>query len=128
MQIRFPSFSHYHSRAVTLGRTRLGLNAGPPLDLDRRQLERGLQHTSGRECLPLPICIGQMLEAHEDRPPGDVVGFYMVGGGAPCVVDCYIDYLRQFIRENRIAGPVHLRPPGGQRTLRAQRPQDHADG
>ena len=102
VQISFPSFSHYHSQAMTLGALRLGLNTGPAIDLSRKQLERGLQYTSGRECLPLPICIGQMMEAYESRPPGTVVGFYMLAGGAPCVVDCYINYLRQFIRENEI--------------------------
>ena len=102
VRIRFPSFSHYHSRAVTQGARQLGLNAGASLDLSRAQLERGLQFSSGRECLPLPICIGQMLEAHEARAPGEVVGFYMFAGGAPCVVDCYVEYLRQFIRDNEL--------------------------
>ena len=37
----------------------LGLHAGAVIPLDRSQLDRGLQYTSGRECLPLPICIGQ---------------------------------------------------------------------
>ncbi len=26
----------------------------------------------------------------------------MLAGGAPCVVDCYIEYLRQFIRDNQL--------------------------
>ncbi|HIQ21977.1 MAG TPA: hypothetical protein EYH34_12200, partial [Planctomycetes bacterium] len=102
VKLYFPSFSYYHARAVGLLARWLGLNAGPPIDLDRRQLERGLQYTSGRECLPLPISIGQMLEAHERRQSGEIVGFYMLRGGAPCVVDCYVDYFRQFIRENRL--------------------------
>jgi predicted nucleotide-binding protein (sugar kinase/HSP70/actin superfamily) len=102
VRIHFPTFSHYHSRAVALAAKWVGLNVGPPMALDRRQLEQGLQFTSGRECLPLPICIGQMLQAHKQRAPGEVVGFYMVRGGAPCVVDCYMDYFRRFIRENEV--------------------------
>ena len=62
-----------------------GLHPGQVIPLDRTQLDRGLQHTSGRECLPLPICIGQLLQIHEQRQPGEIAGFYMLQGGAPCV-------------------------------------------
>ena len=75
---------------------------GPALALERSQLERGLRQTSGRECLPFPICVGQMLEAHERRAPGEIVGFYMAHGGAPCVVTCYADHLQQFIRQHEL--------------------------
>ncbi len=102
VHICFPTFSYYHSQAMALAAKWVGLNVGPPCDLNRQQLERGLRFTSGRECLPLPICIGQMLEAHERRQPGEVVGFYMAPGGAPCVMDCYMDYFRRFIRENQL--------------------------
>ena len=110
VKLYFPTFSHYHSRAVALAAGWLGLNVGPPLDLSPGQLERGLQYTSGRECLPLPICIGQMLEVHQRREPGEIVGFYMVHGGAPCVVDCYLDYFQRFIRENELEDLFLLDP------------------
>lgn len=102
VKVYFPTFSYYHSRAVALAARWLGLNVGTPPGLNRTQLERGLQYSSGRECLPLPVCLGQMLEIHEKRQPGEVVGFYMVGGGAPCVVDCYLNYFQQFIRNNEL--------------------------
>lgn len=102
VKLHFPTFSYYHSGAAALAARWQGLNVGRPIELDRRQLERGLQYTSGRECLPLPISIGQMLEAHDQRRPGEVVGFFMVRGGAPCVVECYADYCRQFIREKEL--------------------------
>lgn len=102
VKLCFPGFSHYHSLAVALAARWQGLNVGRPIELSRRHLERGLQFTSGRECLPLPISIGQMLQAHDQRQPGEIVGFYMMRGGAPCVVECYVDYFRQFIRENEL--------------------------
>ena len=78
------------------------LDVGRPIELDRRHLERGLQYTSGRECLPPPISIGQMLQAYDQRQPDEIVGFYMMRGGAPCVVECYVDYFRQFITEHEL--------------------------
>jgi predicted nucleotide-binding protein (sugar kinase/HSP70/actin superfamily) len=45
-----------------------------------------------------------MLEVHARRRPGEVVGFYMARGGAPCVVDCCLAYFRQFLRERGLEG------------------------
>ncbi len=100
--IYFPNFSPYHTQAVTMASRWLGLHPGLILPLDRAQLDRGLQYTSGRECLPLPICIGQLLQVSEQRRPGEVAGFYMLRGGAPCVSDSYMGYLERFISEQRI--------------------------
>jgi predicted nucleotide-binding protein (sugar kinase/HSP70/actin superfamily) len=102
VKLHFPNFSHYHWQAIALATRWQGLNVGNAIDLDGRQIERGLQYTSGRECLPLPISIGQMLQAHGQRQPGEVVGFYMMRGGAPCAVDCYLDFFQQFIRQHEL--------------------------
>lgn len=110
VKIHFPSFSPYHAQAVAMVARSLGLHTGEPIRLDRAQLERGLQFTSGRECLPLPICIGQMLEAHEQRAPGEVTGFLMLRGGAPCALDCYMGYLERFIVEQRVPDLFLLTP------------------
>jgi predicted nucleotide-binding protein (sugar kinase/HSP70/actin superfamily) len=80
----------------------LGLHPGEVIPLNRTQLDKGLQHTSGRECLPLPICIGQLLQIHEHRRPGEIAGFYMLQGGAPCVSDAYMGYFERFLAEQRL--------------------------
>ncbi len=102
VKIRFPNFSQYHSDSLAQAARWLGLHVGDTTPLDRTQLDRGLEHTSGRECLPLPICIGQMLQISEQRPPDEITGFYMVRGGAPCVSDCYMGYFQRFIAEQRL--------------------------
>ncbi|MHC5110904.1 MAG: BadF/BadG/BcrA/BcrD ATPase family protein, partial [Planctomycetota bacterium] len=98
----FFSFSYYHGLAARLAGRWLGLNVKPPIDLNRGHLERGLRHTTGRECLPLPITIGQMLEANERRAPGEIQAFHMLSGGEPCVVTCYADFFRRFVRDKRL--------------------------
>jgi hypothetical protein len=80
----------------------MGLHTGEIAPLDRGQLERGLHYTSGRECLPLPICIGQLLKINKERDLGEIAGFYMLEGGAPCVLDAYLDFLRRFIVEQQL--------------------------
>ncbi len=101
VRIVFPNFSQTHTQALAMVARWVGLHPGEVIPLDRSQLERGLQHTSGRECLPLPICMGQLLQAIERRQPGEIVGFFMVRGGAPCVVDSYMGYFERFIAEQQ---------------------------
>lgn len=110
VKIYFPNFSARHSQAVAMALGWLGLRAGVVLPLDRRQLARGLQYTTGRECLPLPICIGQLLEVHDKRPAGEITAFYMMQGGAPCVSDAYLGYLERFITEQRLEDVIIVSP------------------
>jgi predicted CoA-substrate-specific enzyme activase len=102
VKLYFLNFSRYHTDAFALAARWLGLHPGRFTRLEKSQLDKGLQYTSGRECLPLPICIGQLLQIHENRQPGEISGFYMLDGGAPCVVAAYMDYLKRFIREQRL--------------------------
>ena len=101
VRIVFPNFSQTHTQALAMVARWLGLHPGEVVPLDRSQLERGLQHTSGRECLPLPICVGQSASARTPRP-GEIMGFFMVRGGAPCVVDSYMGYFERFIAEQQL--------------------------
>jgi predicted CoA-substrate-specific enzyme activase len=102
VRLYFPNFSQFHAQALAMAVRWLGLQPGRVLPLERSQLELGLRYTSGRECLPLPICIGQVLQIHQQRQPGEIAGFYMLRGGAPCVADAYMGYLTRFIAEQRL--------------------------
>ena len=102
VKLYLPNFSQYHTQALGLAIRWLGMHPGNVAPLTRSQLDRGLQHTSGRECLPLPISIGQILQIHEQRAPGEISGFYSLRGGAPCVSDAYLGYFERFIAEHRM--------------------------
>jgi len=110
VRIYFPNFSQYHAQAFAMSARWLGLHPGAVLPLDRAQLERGLQYTSGRECLPLPICLGQLLYLGEQHQPEEIAGFYMIRGGAPCVSESYMGYFERFITEQRLADVFLLSP------------------
>jgi predicted CoA-substrate-specific enzyme activase len=116
VKLYFPNFSQYHAESLAMSVGWLGLHAGAVIPLDRSHLSRGLQYTSGRECLPLPICVGQLLEIHERRAPGEIAGFYMLQGGAPCVIDAYMSYLERFIVEQQL-DDLFLLTPGGENEL-----------
>jgi predicted CoA-substrate-specific enzyme activase len=105
-----PNFSQYHSQSMAMAVGWLGLHAGKVLPIDRSQLDLGLQVTSGRECLPLPLLIGQLLQICKDRQPGEIIGFYILRGGAPCVSECYMGYFERFIVEHQMTDVFLLNP------------------
>jgi len=104
------NFSQYHAESAAMALGWLGLHAGHVVPLDRRQLDLGLQSTSGRECLPLPLSIGQLLAIHRDRQPGEIAGLHMLRGGAPCVSEAYMNYFERFIAEHRLADVFMVSP------------------
>ena len=110
VKLYFLNFSQYHAQSMAMAAGWLGLHAGEVVPVDRSQLDLGLQSTSGRECLPLPLCIGQLLKIHQNRQPGEIVGFYMVRGGAPCVSESYMGYFERFIVEHQLSDVFMLSP------------------
>lgn len=110
VKLHLLNFSQYHAESAAMALGWLGLHAGPVVPMDRSQLDLGLQSTSGRECLPLPLSIGQLLQIHRDRQPGEIVGFHMLRGGAPCVSEAYMEYCERFIVEHQLADIFMVSP------------------
>ncbi len=110
VKLHLLNFSQYHAESAAMGLKWLGIHTGPVVPIDRGQLDLGLQATSGRECLPLPLSIGQLLRIDRNRRPGDIVGFAMMRGGAPCVSEAYMDYFERFIVEHRLADVFMVNP------------------
>jgi len=110
VKLHMLNFSDFHAQSVDMALNWLGLHTGPMIPIGRSQLDLGLQFTSGRECLPLPLSIGQLLQINRDRPPGEIAGFIMMRGGAPCVSEAYMDYFERFIVEHRLADMFMVHP------------------
>jgi len=110
VKLHMLNFSQYHAESAAMALGWLGLHAGQLVPIDRSQLDLGLQFTSGRECLPLPLSIGQLLQIDRDRAPDEMIGFLMMRGGAPCVSEAYMDYFERFIVEHRLADVFMVSP------------------
>lgn len=102
IKYHYPVFSKYHSETLPLVFNWMGYDSPKPVVLSLEQLNRGLQHTSGNECLPMPIYIGQLLEIYEQKKEGEIIAVFMIAGGAPCVVASYVDVLNKFIEKNEL--------------------------
>jgi len=97
----FP-FSQYHTDVMSKGFNLFGFHAIKATEMKLDYAVRGLRYSSGKECLPLPIVIGHMLSEIEKRKPGEVLGFMMIRGGAPCAVYSYFNYIEHFIEKNKL--------------------------
>ncbi|MFX0095739.1 MAG: acyl-CoA dehydratase activase, partial [Candidatus Hodarchaeota archaeon] len=98
----FPTFSKYHNEAISLGLKWLGFHAPKPSEPNHEYLNLGLQNTSGKACLPLAMCIGHLLTVYREREKGEIIGFFGVSCGDPCVVTAYKDVVQNFIEENQL--------------------------
>jgi predicted CoA-substrate-specific enzyme activase len=102
VKLYFPAFSKYHSDIITRGFNMLGYHMGHTPDIQLEFPVKGLRCSSGKECIPLPVVLGQILTIVENRKPGEVVGLYMIRGGSPCAVYSYFHYIEQFIESNKL--------------------------
>ncbi|MCE7733973.1 MAG: hypothetical protein GPJ54_03785 [Candidatus Heimdallarchaeota archaeon] len=102
IKYHFPVFSKYHKETVPMAFRWMGYQASSGIDLSVEQLDLGLQFTSGSECLPFPIHLGQLLTIYEQKKTGELIGFYMIPGGEPCVITAYFDILEKFIEEHKM--------------------------
>lgn len=76
----------------------VGINAAPVLPSNERTLELGGRYTSGDECYPAKITMGDFLRAIEELG-SEKVAFFMPTAGGPCRFGQYTPYLKKVLRE-----------------------------
>ncbi|WP_457559765.1 acyl-CoA dehydratase activase [Candidatus Harpocratesius sp.] len=98
----FP-FSPYHTDLFEKMLSSYGYNVEPTGDIQLSYPVEGLKYCSGKECIPLPIVLGHILHLVRNRKPGEIIGYFMLRGGEPCVVFSYGQYIRDFLEKNHIS-------------------------
>lgn len=98
----FP-FSPYHTDLFEGLLNSFGFNSLKTGDIQLSYPVEGLKYSSGKECIPLPIVLGHILHLIRNRKPGEVIGYFILRGGEPCVVYNYVDYVKDFLKENEIS-------------------------
>lgn len=89
----------------------VGVQAEPTPDSDRETLELGGLHSSGEECLPHKITLGDFLKLC--RAPGadpKKLAFFMPRAPGPCRFGQYAPYLKQVLREQGFADALIVSP------------------
>jgi predicted CoA-substrate-specific enzyme activase len=105
VKVIFPPLGDHGSYLMAAGWRRLGMNvtALPPADAETLQMGRSV--TSGKECMPLIVCIGGLIKYLRSRPKeseDEKCVFFIPHALGYCRLGQYNVAIRDFVRENRI--------------------------
>ena len=94
-KIYIPRMAEASARGVAAVMRSLGIDADVVPPSDARTLELGGKYSSGDECYPLKVTLGDFLRIVE-RPnfDGKKTAFFMATGQGPCRFGQYVPYLR----------------------------------
>jgi predicted nucleotide-binding protein (sugar kinase/HSP70/actin superfamily) len=97
-KIYFPRMPEGSARAVAAVMRSLGVDADAVPPSNTRTLELGGKYSSGDECYPLKVTLGDFLQIAE-QPGFDArrAAFFMAGGQGPCRFGQYVPYLRSVL-------------------------------
>jgi hypothetical protein len=99
--IYIPPMAYGSARAFASAFRAIGLEAEPTPPSDHRTRELGARHTSGDECYPAKVTVGDFMKVLE-RPDADRsrIALFMPTAEGPCRFGQYAPYLRQILNAN----------------------------
>lgn len=100
-RIYIPPMASGSARAFAAAFRAIGLDAEPTPPSDSRTRELGAKYTSGDECYPAKVTVGDFMKVLE-RPDTDParVAFFMPTAEGPCRFGQYAPYLRHILDAN----------------------------
>jgi predicted nucleotide-binding protein (sugar kinase/HSP70/actin superfamily) len=100
-KIYIPPMAYGSARAFAAGFRAIGLDADPTPPSDHRTRELGARYTSGDECYPAKVTVGDFMRLLErpDTDPARTVLFMPTAEG-PCRFGQYAPYLRHVLDTN----------------------------
>jgi len=110
-RIYIPPMAYGSARAFAAAFRAIGLDAEPTPPSDNRTRELGAKHTSGDECYPAKVTVGdfmRLLERPEVNP--DEVALFMPTAEGPCRFGQYAPYLRHVLDANGYSSVEILSP------------------
>lgn len=99
-KVYIPEMSHSGAVAFAAAFRSVGIDAAVCPDSDARTLELGGRYTSGEECLPARVTLGNFLKIIE--APGFVpekTAFFMPTADGPCRFGQYAPYVKKVLRD-----------------------------
>ncbi len=100
-RLYIPQMSRGGSVAFAAAFRSVGIEARVSPDSDAHTLELGGRHTSGEECLPARVTLGNFLKVTEepDFAP-EKTAFFMPTADGPCRFGQYAPYIRKVLRDS----------------------------
>ncbi|MBN1375366.1 MAG: hypothetical protein JXA01_04350 [Dehalococcoidia bacterium] len=96
-----------HAEAVAAAMSACGVNAVVLPESDERSLLYGNQLTTGTECLPYRVCLGDFIRFHHDNNSGTAnYEAFMAGSYGPCRLGKYSIEQMHILKEMGISLPI----------------------
>jgi predicted CoA-substrate-specific enzyme activase len=113
VKILLPSIGRYGSHALAAVFRGLGMRSEALPASDAETLKLGRSVTTGKECMPLIVCIGGLLKyLRDEKPkhPGEKLMLFLPEAAGHCRLGQYHVFLNQLLRDRRIAdvAPLNL--------------------
>jgi predicted nucleotide-binding protein (sugar kinase/HSP70/actin superfamily) len=103
VKILVPAMGDLSARMFAATFRHLGFNAEALPDTDWDVLKYGRAHTTGKECLPLILCVGSMIDYLENRWDGkEKIAFFLAQGSGDCRLGQYPVFMRDLIRRKKL--------------------------
>ncbi len=100
-KVLIPPMAFGSARAFAAGFRALGVEAEATPPSDHRTSELGARYTSGDECYPAKVTIGDFMKAlHEPGADPAKLVFFMPTSDGPCRFGQYAPFLRRILDEN----------------------------
>jgi predicted nucleotide-binding protein (sugar kinase/HSP70/actin superfamily) len=110
-RIYIPPMAAGSARAFASAFRAIGLEAEPTPPSDHRTRELGAKFTSGDECYPAKVTVGDFMKVLEDpRVDQKQIALFMPTAQGPCRFGQYAPYLRQILDANGYGGVEILSP------------------
>lgn len=99
-KLYIPRMSYGGAKLFAAACRSIGLNASPTPPSDERTIELGSRYTSGDECLPQKITLGDFLKITEQKGfEAGRTAFFMPTAGGPCRFGQYRPFLMMILEE-----------------------------
>ncbi len=104
-----PSMGELGTELFAAGIRSLGINAIAMPEATPETLKKGRAHTSGKECLPLIICVGHLMDYMDNHWDGEkYIAFFVNESAGPCRVGQYNIMIKDIIKRKRLPNVTTL--------------------
>jgi predicted CoA-substrate-specific enzyme activase len=111
VKMLIPSMGQLGTQALAAVNEHFGIRSVPLPEADQDALRLGRAPSTGKECLPMHVCLGSLLKyVRDEMRPGDKLVFFLPKAGGYCRLGQYYVFIRQVIRERRLADVALITP------------------
>ncbi len=109
VEIIIPSMGDLAARLFSAALRSLGFNAKALEQPTAEVLKQGRANSSGKECLPLLLMVGELMDYIESgKSTAKYIAFFTVQGAGNCRLGQYPVFIRELLRRNKIKNVAQM--------------------